>query len=273
MHIDYNLISEKISQDEWKLAYNLAKEPGWPAYVNPTSITSTPFDEYPKDIAEKIINVFYSFTSKKIFSTGSIKVFYENALYGGGIIQSSYYLDIIRSRYKDRIFKKCYEWCSGPGFIGFSLLGNKLCNSVCFSDIYKPAIDCVKDSIKYNNCTGTAYLGGELSCLPDYEIFDLVVANPPHFENPAYFHSTDKHGMRINVDLNWQAHKNFFNNIKNHLAHDGVILLQENKHGSSLDTFLPFIKDSELTVTGIFPNKEYSIDDVGLYYIELTHAT
>lgn len=272
MKLDYNIISQKISRDEWKVAFELAKEPGWPEYVSPTSNTK-PTDEYPKEVAEKIIDVFYSFKSRKIHTIGNIDVFYENALNGGGMIQANYYLDIIKTRYNGKVFKKCYEWCSGPGFIGFSLLGHGLCESVCFSDVYSPAINCVKDSIKHNNSKGTAYLGSELSCLPDNEIFDLVVSNPPHFKQSADFHTNNKHDLRLNVDLNWQAHKDFFNNIKKHLAADGIVLLQENTDGSALDIFLPFINTSGLKVTDVFCNAEYSSDDNSFYYIELTHAT
>lgn len=265
-------MNEDLSIREWRLAYEQCKEPGWPKYVE--NLTGgTPFAEYPREVCEKVIDTFYGFKTRKIYTAGTIDVFYENALNGGGMKQAGYYLDIIKSKYKNRIFKKCYEWCSGPGFIGFSLLGHGLCKSVCFSDIYSPAIDCVKDSIAYNDCNGTAYLGKDLSCLPATEIFDLVVANPPHFKQTADFHSTSKHDIRINVDLDWQAHKDFFSNIKKNLALDGIILLQENTDGSALDVFLPFINQSGLKITDVFCNRDYCSDQNSLYYIELTHAT
>jgi len=263
-------MNEDLSVQEWKLVYEQCKEPGWPDYVENLS-GGSPFKEYPREVCEKVIDAFYRLKTRKIYTTGSIDVFYENALNGGGIKQSSYYLDIIKSRYKNRVFKKCYEWCSGPGFIGFSLLGHGLCKSVCFSDIHGPAIDCVKDSINHNNCKGTAYLGKDLSCLPSNEIFDLVVANPPHFKLPADFHATNENDIRINVDLDWQAHKDFFRNIKKNLASNGIVLLQENTNGSALDVFLPFISQSGLRVTDVFYNRDYSTDNSSLYYIELTH--
>ena len=36
--------------------------------------------------------------------------------------------------------KRAFEWCSGPGFIGFSMLGNGLCETLCLSDINPAAV-------------------------------------------------------------------------------------------------------------------------------------
>ena len=72
---------------------------------------------------------------------------------------------------------------------------------------------------------------------------------------------------RISVDKDWQAHQDFFVNIKKHLAPNGVILLQEQKFGSSVFEFEKFIADSGLKIVSAFVEKF----NQHTWYLELTH--
>lgn len=204
-----------------------------------------------------------------------LTVFYDSWMDGGGTWFGIDYVQVLQHRYPDRTFARCYEWCSGPGFIGFELLDHGICQGLCLSDIYAPAIARAQETAAHpaNRCTNlvTAYAAGSVSELPVSEQFDLVVANPPHFlECPG-----DSTIQRIKVDPDWAAHRDFFHNIKHHLTPDGVVLLQENQAGS-LNREQEFAADialAGLTITGVFDSNRYYTpnDHTQIYYIELQH--
>ena len=199
-----------------------------------------------------------------------LRVFYHSWMDGGGTWFGQEYVDIIRERYSGRVFERCYEWCSGPGYIGFNILDHGLCGSLCVSDVYQPAIQAVHETIKNNKLHNvSAYATGTVSQLPENEKFDLVVANPPHFLScPG-----DENYQRIAVDQNWAAHQEFFANIGQHLLPNGVILLQENQSGSMNreQDFEPFIDAAGLQITAVVDSpKYYTLDHhTRIYYIEI----
>jgi methylase of polypeptide subunit release factors len=207
------------------------------------------------------------------FNANGIQVNYDSWMDGGGTWFGQDYIDIIKQRYPNRTFNRCYEWCSGPGYIGFSILGAKLAQGLTLSDMYESAIvDAVATTVQKNQLEDrvSAYVGSSLSVLPDSEYFDLVVANPPHYlECPG-----DDNYQRIAVDINWQAHQDFFSHIGQHLTDDGVILLQENQAGSlnGVEDFRPFIEQNNLKITDCFRSTKY-YDPAGptqIYYIEIS---
>ena len=197
------------------------------------------------------------------------KVQYDSWLDGGGTWFGQEYVDIVEKKYL-RKFTRAYEWCSGPGFIGFNLLDHAICTGLCLSDIYQPAIDRVKDTLKINKLNNvTVYHTGQVGNLPNYEEFDLVVANPPHFlECPG-----DDNYQRIAVDQDWAAHQEFFANIGQHLLPDGIILLQENQAGSLRreKEFEQYIDKAGLEITDVFnsPNHYTPNHYTQIYYIEI----
>jgi len=205
-----------------------------------------------------------------ITSGSQIKVQHDSWMDGGGTWFGQEYIDIIKQRYPNREFERCYEWCSGPAFIGFGILANNLCKSLCASDIYPEAIERVEETIGLHNLVNvSAYATGTVSGLPEHEKFDLVVANPPHFlacpGNDNY--------QRIAVDQNWAAHQEFFANIGQHMLPNGIILLQENQAGSlnREKDFESFIAAAGLEITDVFDSPNHYTPDhyTQIYYIEI----
>jgi methylase of polypeptide subunit release factors len=204
-----------------------------------------------------------------------ISVYYDSWMDGGGMWFGLDYIEVIQQRYPDRQFGHCLEWCSGPGFIGFELLDHGVCERLCLTDIYTPAIDRTQQTIQklpdvYQHRV-SAYAAPSVSGLPVTKQFDLVVANPPHFlECPG-----DDNIQRIKVDSNWAAHRDFFFNIKQHLTPDGVILLQENQAGSlhREKDFAQDIESAGLQITAVFDSARYYTpnDHTQIYYIEIAH--
>jgi methylase of polypeptide subunit release factors len=203
----------------------------------------------------------------------NMKVFYRADLDGGGTWYGTEYPTIVKQLYPNRIFTRCYEWCSGPGFIGYSLLDHGICQSLCLSDLWYPAIEAAELTKLYsdNDCSDkvTTYLLNDLALLPEHEYFDLIVANPPHFPSKV---SQKYNNNRICTDTNWQAHQNFFKNIKSHLTSDGIILLQESMVGSTSKDFEEFIDSADLQITNVIKSKDFFEDNKAqIYYIEITH--
>src|SRR5437899_2846192 len=77
-----------------------------------------------------------------------ISVSYAPDLDGGGTGFGQDYIPVVR-----RLFGRVgrvFEFCAGPAFIGFSLLGHGLCRSLCLSDINQEAVDAAHDTVKRN---------------------------------------------------------------------------------------------------------------------------
>jgi len=201
----------------------------------------------------------------------NIAVHHDSNMEGGGTWFGQEYVEIISQRYPGRVFDKCFEWCSGPGFIGFSLLDHGLCQNLCLSDIYSPAIDAVRETARTNHCQDqvSAYVAGSIALIPETEKFDLVVANPPHY----LVCPGDDNYQRIAVDKNWDSHRDFFQNIAKHMTPDGIILLQENQAGSlrGVDEFWTMIHCNYLKVTAYFTSPNYwdAHGPTQIYYIEI----
>lgn len=171
-----------------------------------------------------------------------ITVHYKKKLNGGGLTFGQEYVSFLRRRGMSRR-KRIFEWCAGPGFIGFSLLAHRLCNTLCLADINMRAIRACRKTIEANGLHDrvSLYHSNNLHAIPEKEQWDLVVGNPPHFID-------DHHGNLRAFDKDWQIHEKFYEQVSDHLAPGGVILIQENNRGSSLYDFKKMIESNGLSV-------------------------
>ena len=86
-----------------------------------------------------------------------------------------------------------------------------------------------------------AYLSDNLQSIPPSERWDLVVANPPHFADDYIGH------LRAH-DPDWRIHREFFRTVAPFLNPGGLIILQENNAGSTVETFRSMIEQSGLAI-------------------------
>jgi methylase of polypeptide subunit release factors len=204
------------------------------------------------------------------FKTNDIVVYYNQKLDGGGTSFGQQYTPVIQQIYNNKKFNSCFEWCSGPGFIGFDLLSSGVCDKLYLADIYAPALHAIDKTIqnlpsRYQNKVHPAKIKG-IQDLPNSWRFDLVVSNPPHW-NPkfgAMYTEMIRHN-RIGTDLDWQIHKEFFSNIGLHLNDDATVLLQEQSYGSGPEMFKSMIEESGLTITDCY----WEQDKFHYYYLEI----
>lgn len=173
---------------------------------------------------------------------GEISVHYKNHLDGGGRTSGLDYLPLFRDMGLPRQ-ARVFEWCAGPAFIGFALLGYGFCETLCIADINPEAIAACRRTIQANHLTSrvTLYRSDNLEGVPATEKWDLVVGNPPHFAD----RSPDE--LRY-YDRDWQLHRRFFASIGRFLKPNGIVVLLENNLGSTVETFRKMIEDEGLSI-------------------------
>lgn len=196
-----------------------------------------------KKIENKIVRpaLRWARPAKRI-TLGGITIEYKAELDGGGIEFGQDFIPFLRSRGMPKQ-QRAFEWCSGPAFIGFSLLGNGLCETLCLADINPAAVASCRNTVRQNRLEDrvSVYHSNNLQSVPESERWGLVVSNPPHF--------VDQYEGDIRAhDPGWNIHREFFSTIPKHLEDNGVIVLQENSRGSTVETFREMIERAGLEI-------------------------
>src|SRR5260370_15552524 len=169
-----------------------------------------------------------------------IRVNYLHRLDGGGSAFGQDYIPYLRNRGMP-CQARTFEWCAGPGFIGFSMLGCGLTETLCLADINPDAVAACHRSINDNGLATrvSVYRSDNLAGIPPFEKWDLVVGSPPHFP--------DEHaGSLILHDPGWHIHREFFSQVGAHLKSGRVIALHENSEDSTAENFRETIEKAGL---------------------------
>lgn len=184
----------------------------------------------------------------------NIEVRYSWNLNGGGIIFAHEFVHVV-SRKTGKV-GHIFEYCAGPGFIGFALLANNLCDRLTLADINPEAVDAVKETIKRNHLEDrvTVYQSDCLDDIPQNEQWDLVVSNPPWC-----LVSIAKDNIRV-CDPESRIHEKFFRDIGKFLKPGGSVLLIESAEFTDLDCFQDMIgNDGFKTVESFRPVSFFEI--------------
>jgi predicted RNA methylase len=171
-----------------------------------------------------------------------IGISYREELDGGGTGFGQDFISFFTARGMPKQ-KRIFEWCSGPGFISFSLLGHGFCETLCLADINPVAVASCKRTVEVNKLGDrvSVYQSDNLKNIPRSEKWDLVVSNPPHFVD-QYEGDLRAH------DPDWQIHREFFATIGEFLTTGGIVVLQENNRGSTVEVFRQMIEQSGLEI-------------------------
>ncbi len=186
---------------------------------------------------------------RKHIRYNNIEVLYEESLNGGGMRFGQQYIPVIKEKFGkvDHIF----EFCAGPGFIGFSLLANNLCNKLTLADINPEAVKVCQETIKHNHLESkvAVYLSDCLDSIPETEKWDLVVSNPPH----TFCSSEDEYKKNIILyDPHFRIHRKFYNNIRRFLKPTGSVLFQEHTESTNVSDFREMIEANGLKIVDVF---------------------
>src|SRR3989344_8936820 len=193
---------------------------------------------------------------RKYIRYNNIEVVYKKNLHGGGIRFGQQFIPVIKERFGH--VGHVFEFCAGPGFIGFSLLANGLCDRLTLADINPEAVEACRETVRRNNLESTVsvYQSDCLDQIPESEKWDLVVGNPPHWWT-ASEEVYQKDIRKFDPDL--RIHKKFYKDIKKFLKPEGAVLLQENKTATRSDDFIPMIEENGLKIIEIFQARPSSV--------------
>ena len=173
---------------------------------------------------------------------GDISVSYKKHLDGGGSSFGQGYIPFLKSLGMPKR-RRVFEWCCGPAFIGFSILANGLSDSLCLADINEQAIEACQRTIRANKLADrvSLYQSDNLRNIPPSEQWDLVVGNPPFYNEPQPW-------CIRSHDKDWRIHRQFFTDVGRFLKPGGVILLQEANDASTPETFQEMVRDAGLSL-------------------------
>jgi hypothetical protein len=183
-----------------------------------------------------------------------IEVSFLWRLNGGGVIAASEFVRIVSEKMGkvDHVF----EYCAGPGFIGFALLANNLCDQLTLADVNPEAIEAIKETIKNNNLQDkvTVYEADCLDAIPATEQWDLVVGNPPWHLCPEGKKNKKWH---IRKDPGSRVHEKFYRDVRKFLNPNGSILLMEGGMFTEAHCFRDMIKNGGLTMIESFQSVSF----------------
>ncbi len=186
---------------------------------------------------------------KMDFDNGLVRIFHP-VTDGGGEWMRWYLAQQIREHGLKKKYNRCYEWCSGSSPMGFHIFDQGLIDNLVLVDNFDLAISDCNQTIKFNKLEDkvVTHKCDRVQDIPQGELWDLVIANPPHcwVSNPAI--KENEFLGRILLDENLETHKEFFNNIASRLADDGEL----------------FIIEHMPNFAGAYPD---IISDVGLKYL------
>lgn len=167
----------------------------------------------------------------EIFNIIDISVFYEKRFDGGGTTFG--FNAVTKSDIINKIQDQgdVLEICSGPGFIGYTLLKYNKVNRLVLSDINPEVRDGIETTNRFNNLKVEFIQSDCFDSMEDSNKFDTIVSNPPHFktERPNGYRSSEE--KLISLDYDMQFHKKFFESAHKFLNPNGKIVLIENCDG------------------------------------------
>ena len=174
---------------------------------------------------------------------GDTRVHYKKHLDGGGRTFGQDLITILELRHMPPQ-RRCIRMVLRASLhCVFDATRTGLAETLCLADVNPEAIACCRRTITGNNLAGTVslYRSDGLKDIPASERWDLVVSNPPHFAD-------DWIDDLWTCDRDWHLHREFFAAVGGFLNPGGVIVLQENNRGSTVEMFRPMIEASGLQI-------------------------
>jgi spermidine synthase len=182
---------------------------------------------------------------------GDIRVSYDANLDGGGMTFGQLYVDYLTNRLGK--VGHAFEYCAGPGFIGFSLLAHGVCDRLTLADINPDAVAACQRTIENNGLQDRVrvYLSDGLDDIPQSERWDLVVSNPPHWCGTEPWQKD----LRL-VDPDFIVHKKLYRDVAKHLTPGGKVIIQENGLATRSTDFDDMIREHGLNVVEVYPEAD-----------------
>jgi len=173
----------------------------------------------------------------EFITCGGLDVAHLPTLDGGGPRSWPHVTRMIRERIGP--VGHAFEWCAGPGYMGFALLGAGLCERLTLADINPVAVEACRETIRVNGLEAlvNVYLSDNLRDVPKSEQWDLIFGDPPHFPAPLQRHIDDGFLLR-SVDQDWHIHRAFFEQLPPHTKPGTRLFLTESRVAGDHDELI-----------------------------------
>lgn len=141
-----------------------------------------------------------------------------------------------------------FEFCAGPGYIGYSLLGAGFCRRLTLADVNPESVEIARRTAAENRVEDrvSVYVADALDGIPQEERWDLVVGNPPHYlpeRPPQELPRGPDTTSIVYFDPDWAVHRRFYTRVKEHMKPGGLVVMLEDGDGSSPEDFLEMIAE------------------------------
>jgi methylase of polypeptide subunit release factors len=159
--------------------------------------------------------------------------------------------------------ERLFEFCAGPGYVGYSLLNSGWCRSLVLADIDPTAVAAARRTAVYNELQDvvTVYESDVFDAIPESEQWDLVIGNPPHFLDDP-----DRPDNVKVVDRDWQVHERFYTSVARHMRPGGVVVMSENTAATDPEVFADMIRRGGGNPVAAHPGTDIQGRPNGLYY-------
>jgi len=210
---------------------------------------------------------------QKFYVARDFAVLYDDFMYGNGTLHCQNYPRVLKFLYPDRKFLHCMEWCAGPGFIGYRLLSDGLCDSLTLMDQYRPSLSAAEKTYRsrparLKNAKINVIHQSRIESIGDQK-YDLIVGNPPNHNNKQIAFDLGFFQQRTTQDPEWKIHTEFFLNIKKNLTNDGVILLVKHIDGSQPSDHVDAIDRGGLQISRVIQTRIAPKH----YFLEIIHKS
>jgi len=194
---------------------------------------------------------------------GGLAVFHRPGLHGGGLAFGQDFTRVLLELGQGRC-ETLFEFCSGPGYIGYSLLANGFCDRLTLADVNPAAVEAAAFTARHNGIEHrvSVYVSDGLRQIPADERWDLVVGNPPHF-----LPKTGADDSLLMFDPDWSVHRDFYSSVARFLKPGATVVLVETREGSSPEIFGPMIESGGGRIIAAVPGTDLSGRENGYYYL------
>lgn len=172
-----------------------------------------------------------------------IEVSYHPSMEHGGIKRRYLFVKTLEQLFPGRQFRHCLEWCSGPGFLGYSMIGTGRCQHLDLADIWWPSL-CASQSVVGCEPAQTWHIR-RMSDIPAGNTYDLILGNPPWFNRNLL----DK--QRNTCDNDLIIHREFFHDVHQYLDPNGIIMLCEGQNYLGPEDIMPLLEGTGLCISKI----------------------
>ena len=198
-----------------------------------------------------------------VFFFGGLVLFDHPSLHMGGLIFGQDFSRVLHELGFHRC-ERLFEFCAGPGYIGYELFAHGFCEKLTLSDINPLGALAARKTARFNDIEDRVniYVSDGLRQIPPEEKWDLVVSNPPL----ALPRNESEKDIR-QYDPDWRLHKHFYSSVMSFMKPQGHVVMLEIEDESQPEIFTPMIQTGGGKLMKVHRGADVGGRPNGLYYV------